>query len=392
MTLLFFIFLDISKKENMSTNFLYGDDIHTKMCKKIAQLTKVIYNLNSRAEEHQDMIDSLKKEHEKNINTIMKESQNKIQNFKKQCGESEKREKEFQDISSLLKDVEDENQKLKASLERQIETTRLNENSLCTDYENKLLDLQNKFLEKKREYDELHDSFVQFQEDLQKSKQGKITEITIQHHNELEKQKQKLEHDLVQSKGKQKDLQEEIEKWKIKFESEKDQFRNQEAKLKEEYELKTNKLKAFYEKELESFTLHHKNQGEKNLQKEKQSMTENFEFRKTEFCNRIRFLEKQNANLEEQIDENEKKYQELNSKHKLVIEKISSYQCDLAEKENCIENLQSSLKIIQGESKQLEENKKLIQKDILNKEGMGVKFQQNCIMYRSSTVISIIIH
>ncbi len=41
-----------------------GTEIHTRMCKKIAQLTKVIYHLNIKNEDHEAEVARLVKKHE----------------------------------------------------------------------------------------------------------------------------------------------------------------------------------------------------------------------------------------------------------------------------------------------------------------------------------------
>jgi len=48
----------------------YQSDIQYKMCKKIAQLTKVIYYLNSKDEDQQEQIKSLKTLYEKEIENV----------------------------------------------------------------------------------------------------------------------------------------------------------------------------------------------------------------------------------------------------------------------------------------------------------------------------------
>ena len=53
-------------------------DVHHKMSKKIAQLTKVIYHLNTINEDHQSDMSALIVSHEKEIHEIVKDATMRI--------------------------------------------------------------------------------------------------------------------------------------------------------------------------------------------------------------------------------------------------------------------------------------------------------------------------
>lgn len=57
-------------------------DLHHKMSKKIAQLTKVIYHLNTKNEDHQLEIDAISANHQNEIQQILKDAASKISKFK----------------------------------------------------------------------------------------------------------------------------------------------------------------------------------------------------------------------------------------------------------------------------------------------------------------------
>ena len=57
-------------------------DLHQKMSKKIAQLTKVIYHLNTRNEDHQSELDAIGFSHESETRELMRDAANKIGKFK----------------------------------------------------------------------------------------------------------------------------------------------------------------------------------------------------------------------------------------------------------------------------------------------------------------------
>ena len=63
----------------MTTTENLFPDLHQKMSKKIAQLTKVIYHLNYKNEEHNDDLSSLADAYETEIDGILKDAYTKVQ-------------------------------------------------------------------------------------------------------------------------------------------------------------------------------------------------------------------------------------------------------------------------------------------------------------------------
>jgi hypothetical protein len=57
-------------------------DLHHKMSKKIAQLTKVIYHLNTRNEDHQSELDNLAASNNYEIQQILRDAAARITKFK----------------------------------------------------------------------------------------------------------------------------------------------------------------------------------------------------------------------------------------------------------------------------------------------------------------------
>lgn len=70
----------------MSNNDLYPD-LHHKMSKKIAQLTKVIYHLNTVNEDNQFEVQSRASAQANEIQTIIKDASGKINRFREMIEE-----------------------------------------------------------------------------------------------------------------------------------------------------------------------------------------------------------------------------------------------------------------------------------------------------------------
>ncbi|XP_039921819.1 protein FAM184B isoform X2 [Hirundo rustica] len=71
-------------------------EMHVKMCKKIAQLTKVIYALNTKNDEHEDSIQALREAHEEEIQNILAETRETILQCKSKVEEEQLLRKHIQ--------------------------------------------------------------------------------------------------------------------------------------------------------------------------------------------------------------------------------------------------------------------------------------------------------
>ena len=280
----------------------FTEDIHVKMCKKIAQLTKVIYNLNSRSEESESIIDSMKKEYKNNITRITEENKHQIHLWKSKYKEHENYEKEVEKYLKGFEELKDHNRMLQKTIDESKEKSLLNEKHLKSDYENKLLDLQNKLLERKREYNETIDRFETLQKKLEITKQGKIANISKQN-EEIEKLKDKHATDIKKHKEQLQNLQNEIVCLKDENNSSKQYCDNKVHQIKTENEENIQKLKLLHDKELQSVRSQIKTSELEQLTMEKHDLNNNFEMKKVEFTNRIRFLEGSLHKLENENDD-----------------------------------------------------------------------------------------
>ena len=54
-------------------------ELHTKICKKIAQLTKVIYALNGRVEEQDALMEEMRIQHERELKDVTSHAKQKVE-------------------------------------------------------------------------------------------------------------------------------------------------------------------------------------------------------------------------------------------------------------------------------------------------------------------------
>jgi hypothetical protein len=64
-----------------SASAVGSPDLHHKMCKKIALLTKVIYHLNIKNEDHESDVAVLKKQHADEMESVSREAADKLKNL-----------------------------------------------------------------------------------------------------------------------------------------------------------------------------------------------------------------------------------------------------------------------------------------------------------------------
>ncbi|XP_047211036.1 protein FAM184A-like isoform X3 [Girardinichthys multiradiatus] len=109
----------------------YTPDMHLKMSKKIAQLTKVIYALNTKNDEHEEEIESLKEAHEDEVQHIVTETRDKIMQYRnKMADEADLRRR----LASLEESVElYDHMKRQALAEFEMYRQRMEDSQLCTE-------------------------------------------------------------------------------------------------------------------------------------------------------------------------------------------------------------------------------------------------------------------
>ncbi|XP_044873238.1 protein FAM184B isoform X2 [Mauremys mutica] len=79
-----------------------NQELHLQMCKKIAQLTKVIYALNTKNDEQEASIQALKEAHQEEIQRILAETRETILQYKCKVGEEQELRKHIQTLEDTL--------------------------------------------------------------------------------------------------------------------------------------------------------------------------------------------------------------------------------------------------------------------------------------------------
>ena len=122
-----------------SFSHLEGDSIpqeyHLKILKKIAQLTKVIYALNTKSDQHEEVVEQLRREHAKEIEGVKTENTNHL----KKLEESYLREAEHvQNMVTVLQAEVSSLERDKSSLESKVRSWEDRTQALLNEHSNEV--------------------------------------------------------------------------------------------------------------------------------------------------------------------------------------------------------------------------------------------------------------
>lgn len=369
-------------------------DLHVKVCKKVAQLTKVIYALNTKSDEQDAIINSLKENYEKDIEKIMYESKNKILQFKDQCQKFVEKEKEFDKISCLLKESNEEKKRLENQLKEVVDAYKLSERQLKNDYETKYLEVQNKVLERKQEFDELTRLFSCYQEKQENKHSNDVTHLTLKYNDEIKLLKESHQREIDKLENNYLNRESGIDLKMKEYETIHSQLEAEKQQIKDEYKNKIEKVKKYYENEKSILRSSLIKQNGELLQNEKKELVlkyedviSKYELNKAELNYRIEYLEKDRKEKEIKIENYLSNCESLDLQIKGNIEKILNLEQILTDKDNMIQELKNGLQENDDKTNRidslrkhlLEANNKLKETDENHKKEIQEKISKSSI-------------
>ncbi|KAI6069632.1 Protein FAM184B isoform X2 [Aix galericulata] len=358
-------------------------EIHMKMCKKIAQLTKVIYALNTKNDEHEASIQALRDAHEEEIQHILAETRETILQYKSKAEEEQLLRKHIQALEIAVEQHKRLKEEALAELtlckqqveERELRTEVqqaqmvLSTDTVDTnaDFENKLLHLNQESeglmneckasrrqnLDRKEILDEKYNvkgqAVVNEMENLKSENQRAIkecTQKTSQLQASCKREKETLKKSMQQSTAETKNCQQREMEQRKSSEAKEGFLLQQVKKLEADLEEKSQKInerKKHSQKlkeriqELQAQLEEFKRNSEreiKQLEKEKEALTVKLQNSSLEVAQLKQILDQQANNFKESL-----------KKHNLQSNK---------EKEKLLQDLQSTIKENQNVKLQLE--------------------------------------
>uniref|UniRef100_A0A8C5A881 Family with sequence similarity 184 member Ab n=1 Tax=Gadus morhua TaxID=8049 RepID=A0A8C5A881_GADMO len=221
----------------------YTHDLHLKMSKKIAQLTKVIYALNTKNDEHEAAIATLKEAHEEEVQQILSETREKILLYKSKISDEMDLKRRIQSLEESLE--LHERMKRQALAEFESYRQQVEDMQLCTEAQHtqRVVSMSREVEEMRRSFEEKLQTFSQAQAQFEQEKRSTLEELKAQHRQEIQ--------DLLRSHQSQ-NANYSKDQEKLGHLHKAEELKQDKKRLVEEYEAKLNKAQAFYEREVEA--------------------------------------------------------------------------------------------------------------------------------------------
>nr|XP_020030304.1 protein FAM184A isoform X2 [Castor canadensis] len=309
----------------------YNQDLHLKMSKKIAQLTKVIYALNTKNDEHESAIQALKDAHEEEVQQILAETREKILQYKSKVTEELDLRRKIQVLEASLEDHI--KMKQQALTEFEAYKHRVEDMQLCAEAQHvqRVVTMSREVEEIRRRFEERLRSFGQFQVQFEKDKRLALEGLRTAHRREVQELlKSQQDHSASVSKGQ--DKAEELHRMELEaLNKTLEELRLEKKKLVEEYEGKLNKAQSFYERELD------------NLKRSQVFTAESLQASKEKEADLRKEFQGQEAILRKTIGKLKTELQMVQDEASSLLDKCQKLQMALATAESNVQVLQKQL-------------------------------------------------
>ena len=292
-------------------------DLHLKMSKKIAQLTKVIYALNTKNDEHENVLENMKTAHEEEMQKLMAETKERVNYFKTRLNAVSEQRQKIDMLESHLSKERLQREEAMSEFESFKRRTNDEEARLKSEFSDRILTMSKELLTSKKEFEERLKDFQATRKLLEENRDKAVEELTSKHHDEIDQlmKAHRVRYDEV-VKEKQK-LEKEFQEKLSRAETSSDAVAEERHRIESEYQEKLDKLKAFYEKELaasrtlqensKEFQLKEWGKREKALKTEWNRQERIFKDRISELLNQLSDGEQHMSILKTQLNELESK-------------------------------------------------------------------------------------
>lgn len=225
-------------------------DLHLKMSKKIAQLTKVVYALNTKNDEQDSIVEYLKEQHENEMRQLLSHTKSRVNELQQRIEKYEQKKADFGNLERRLREESKKRTQVLEEFERFKISAKEREDKLHEENEMKASKSVEQLLETKNNFQKQLESFKKTRELLEKDKDKAMEDLVGKHHEELDQlmKAHRVRYDeAVRDKEK---LKQDLES-KIKdLSNSPEVFRAEREKIEREYIAKLEKLKTLFEKEL----------------------------------------------------------------------------------------------------------------------------------------------
>ena len=337
-------------------------DLHLKMSKKIAQLTKVVYALNTKNDEQDSIVDCLKERHESEMQQLLRETKCKVNELQQRIEKYEQQKADMRNFEQRLREESEKRTQVVDKFEQYKISVKERGEKLEADNELKASASVKQLLETKNNFEKQLEDFKQTRELLEKDKDTAMEELVRKHHEELDQlmKAHRVRYDeVVKDKEKIKtDLEAKIKDLSNSPEA----FRAEREKIERDYIAKLEKLKTLYEKELS----HAKEATEKaevsmkTLQQKEVDLRNSWKNQEKQYKDRILVLRKDLDTTKGQVSELERKLSNVTKEATLKSEGSVEMKGKLGE----------ALKNVDALTKELRQTKNEMQVTLQRSEGL----------------------
>ncbi|XP_074643406.1 protein FAM184A-like [Tubulanus polymorphus] len=351
-----------------------SQDMHLKMSKKIAQLTKVIYALNTKNDEHEAIIQNIKEQNEEQIQKILAETKTKLEQYRSKIGNDVEQKRKIQSLRDAVEEYERQKNLALGDFERFKKNVETREHDIKTEHTQKIISLSKEIATIKRDYEEQLTRFESLRIQFNADKQSIIEDMKNAH-------KLKIDELLKTQQGQQTDL--ESERLKIereynerlqKLQDDFDKLTAEKSRLIEDYDGKLNKAQAFYEKELQALRDSQSKAGDEQirvLRGENDKLRKDYAFLENENKKRIDDLLQQIVTAEDEVE-----------KYKRELEKVKK---EFEEKDSNSRNISRQLYEVKNELVETLGRLQLTETD-LSSSRLRVEEQAEELLKRSTNI------
>ncbi|XP_066273166.1 protein FAM184A-like [Branchiostoma lanceolatum] len=225
-------------------------ELHLKMSKKIAQLTKVIYALNTKNDEHELEVSRIKEAHKDELQQLMAEMQGKIELYRSKIGSELDMRRQIESLESTIS----EHERIKRQAITEFEIFKQNseekERHIRSEHSQQLANLARQLETAQKEFQAQLKSFQQQQQAAIADKETSLQELRSVYQRQVDEILNKQRSQTSELAGEKEKVQQEMEQQILKLRQDCDNLEAQNRQVAHEYEDKISKQKALFEKEL----------------------------------------------------------------------------------------------------------------------------------------------
>uniref|UniRef100_A0A8C6WWB5 Family with sequence similarity 184 member A n=2 Tax=Neogobius melanostomus TaxID=47308 RepID=A0A8C6WWB5_9GOBI len=212
----------------------------------------VIYALNTKNDEHEAAIATLKEAHEEEVQQILSETREKILQYKSKISDELDLKRRIQSLEESM-ELHDR-MKRQALTEFESYRQRVEDMQHCTEAQHtqRVVSMSREVEEMRRSFEEKLRSFSTAQSQFEQEKKVALEELKTEHRQEIQ---ELLRSHQSQNANYSKDQEKLVQLHKAEVDSlseRVDELKKDKKRLVEEYEAKLSKAQAFYERELEA--------------------------------------------------------------------------------------------------------------------------------------------